>query len=176
LADDPLLTVRDWPPAGQPDPPWPDVQPLRVVLDSRLRLPPDSRLATSASPERPVLVLCAEAAPEARAAALAAAGVEIVRLPASDFGVELAAAVGELARREVSGVLVEPGPTLAAALLAAGLADRWTAFVAADADVGADALALYAPAGPVRLPALEDVMVSRHGRDVALTGRPADRG
>ncbi|HET6363060.1 MAG TPA: bifunctional diaminohydroxyphosphoribosylaminopyrimidine deaminase/5-amino-6-(5-phosphoribosylamino)uracil reductase RibD, partial [Gemmatimonadota bacterium] len=66
LADDPLLTVRDWPPprdlAGDTDtPPWPPVQPLRVVLDSALRLPAGSRIAMSAS-EGPVLVLCAERA------------------------------------------------------------------------------------------------------------------
>ncbi|MGH7565708.1 MAG: bifunctional diaminohydroxyphosphoribosylaminopyrimidine deaminase/5-amino-6-(5-phosphoribosylamino)uracil reductase RibD, partial [Gemmatimonadota bacterium] len=54
LTDDPLLTVRDWPPVGGPprDPsplPWPEIQPLRVVLDSKLRLPVDSRLAGSAA-------------------------------------------------------------------------------------------------------------------------------
>jgi diaminohydroxyphosphoribosylaminopyrimidine deaminase/5-amino-6-(5-phosphoribosylamino)uracil reductase len=176
LADDPLLTVRDWPPPGEPGPAWPDVQPLRVVLDSRLRLPPASHLAASAGPDRPVLVLCAEAAPEEREAALAAAGVEVARLPASSAGVDLEAAIGELAARQVTGVLVEPGPTLAAALLGAGLADRWTAFLAPDADVADDALALYAPAGPVRLPPLADVEVARHGRDVAVTGRPRGPG
>lgn len=177
LADDPRLTVRDWPPAGGPaedpardDHPWPDVQPLRVVLDSRLRLPPGSRLA-STTDAAPTLVLCGLDAPAEREATLAGLGVDVARIGAAAGGLDLVAVLDELRRRELTGVLVEPGPTLAAAFLEAHLADRWTAFVAADADVADDAVPLYGPAGPLPALDLEDPRAVEHGADVEISGR-----
>lgn len=172
LADDPLLTVRDWPPEGGPrgDPsplPWPRVQPLRVVLDTRLRLPPVSRLARSAE-EGPVLVLCGENAPRAAEAALVDRGVEVERVAGAADGVDLAAAAAALAARGVTGALVEPGPTLARGLLAAGLADRWTLFVAPDWEPAADARPLLAD----RSLDLRDPVWERHGRDASVSGLP----
>ncbi|MFL5869936.1 MAG: bifunctional diaminohydroxyphosphoribosylaminopyrimidine deaminase/5-amino-6-(5-phosphoribosylamino)uracil reductase RibD, partial [Solirubrobacterales bacterium] len=70
LADDPRLTARD---VDEPEP----RQPVRVVFDSRARLPLDSALASSAR-EIPVLVVCADDAPADRVAALRDAGVEVL--------------------------------------------------------------------------------------------------
>ena len=115
LADDPALTVRDVPagttPAGQP---------LRVVLDSGLRLPAAARLLGQPGP---VLVLTAGGDPAHRGA-LEAAGVEVRVLPAAGDGVDPEAVLAELARREINEVLVESGPTLAGALLRRGLVDE----------------------------------------------------
>lgn len=174
LADDPTLTVRDWPPPGGPvddpvrdDRPWPDVQPLRVVLDTDLRLPPDSSLALSTEAAG-LLVLCGPDAPEDREAGLVDAGVDVVRIPAGRGGLDLGVAVDALGDRGVSGVLVEPGPTLARGFLEAGLVDRWTAFVAPDADVASDALPLYVDLPGFRL---DDVSAGLLG-DVVVSGRP----
>lgn len=112
LADDPLLTARDV------DPPV-ERQPLRIVFDHHARLPPGSRLAASAGPETPVLVVCAPGAEP-----VAAAGVET--LPAASP----AAALAELGRRRISALLLEGGATLATALLDAGLIDRMMVFTA----------------------------------------------
>lgn len=176
LADDPLLTVRDWPPPGGPadDPareahPWPDVQPLRIVLDSRLRLPPGSRLASSAG-EVGLLVACGEDASPGRVEALAERGVEVVRIGSGDAGLDLEGVLETLAGRRIAGVLVEPGPTLAAAFLKAGRVDRWTAVIAPDSDVAGDAVALYGPAGPLPPFGLTDLDVAVHGRDVEVSG------
>lgn len=175
LADDPALTVRDWPPPGGPaddpardDRPWAEVQPLRVVLDTGLRLPLDSNLASTVETAG-LLVLGGPEAPAEREAALAAAGAEVARIPAADGGLDLAAAADLLGERGITGVLVEPGPTLARAFLEAGLADRWTALVAPDADVAPDARALYADLPAFRL---EDVRTALHGGDVEVSGRP----
>lgn len=177
LVDDPLLTVRDWPPPGGPtddpardDHPWPDLHPLRIVLDSRLRLPPDSRLASSTGASG-VVVACGEEAPVEREEALAEQGVEVLRIGSIGAGLDLHAVLGELARRDLVGVLVEPGPTLAAAFLEAGLADRWTAFVTPDADVALDAVPLYGPQGPLPAFDLEGPTATRHGEDLEITGR-----
>jgi diaminohydroxyphosphoribosylaminopyrimidine deaminase/5-amino-6-(5-phosphoribosylamino)uracil reductase len=174
LADDPLLTARDWPPEGGPpdDPssvPWPRIRPLRVILDSRLRLPPDSRLAKSAA-ESPVLVLCGMDAPPERVAALLARGVEVERVPAGAGGLDLAAVADLLAARGATGALVEPGPTLARALVAAGFADRWTLFLSPDWEAGPGALPLWPEDGPAAPVRLRDPVWETHGPDVSVSG------
>jgi diaminohydroxyphosphoribosylaminopyrimidine deaminase/5-amino-6-(5-phosphoribosylamino)uracil reductase len=110
LSDDPSLTVRELDTPSQP---------LRVVVDSRWRTPPDAR--TLALPGQ---VLVAGLAEIEAPAPLAAAGAELLPLPASGRQVDLNALLGELAAREVNEVQVEAGPTLAGALLAARLVDE----------------------------------------------------
>jgi diaminohydroxyphosphoribosylaminopyrimidine deaminase/5-amino-6-(5-phosphoribosylamino)uracil reductase len=183
LADDPLLTVRDWPPAEEPDPaelaggesapespgaPWPPVQPLRVVLDSGLRLPPGSKLAATAA-DSPVLVLAAADAPPDREEALVDRGVLVERVAVGEKGLELPAVADALAARGVTGALVEPGPRLAAGLLEAGLADRWTVFVAPLWETAADAPPLLGADRPAL--ALRDATWERHGADASVSGR-----
>lgn len=114
LADDPELTVRTDPP--------PPRQPARCVLDSRLRLSPTSRLATTTAMS-PVLVVTAPDAPAAEADALAARGVEIVRVRREACGVDLAAALAALAQRGLTNIFLEGGGTVAASALAGGHVD-----------------------------------------------------
>lgn len=123
LADDPRLDLRlgEAQTLGR--------QPLRVVLDSGLRLPPAARVL---SPPGRALLCTAQAAMEATAAvqALQAAGAELETLPMGPAGLELSALMDRLARRECNEVLVEAGPALAGAFVAAGLADRLVVYLA----------------------------------------------
>jgi diaminohydroxyphosphoribosylaminopyrimidine deaminase / 5-amino-6-(5-phosphoribosylamino)uracil reductase len=97
--------------------------PLRVVLDPRLRGSPDSRLATTAR-EVPVLVFYdPRRADPQRAAAFHDRGVELVALE-QDVSMPLASVLFNLHGRNVTHVLVEPGPHLASAFLATPLSDR----------------------------------------------------
>lgn len=117
LADDPALTVRAF-----------DIgrQPLRVVLDSRLRMPPSAQLL-----HQPGRTLLATARDDpSRAEALTAAGAEIVRLPGADGRIDLRRLLPFLAKFEVNEVLVEAGARLAGAFLAAGLADELVVYLA----------------------------------------------
>lgn len=139
LADDPDLTVRGLGPLPRP--------PVRVVLDSRLRLPPGGRLASSAGAV-PVWVLHAEGA--AVPAALAATQVRLLPCPADAAGrVDIAAALARLGNEGLTRVLCEGGAGLAAALLAAGEAGEIVAFTAGHA-FGAEGLPAVAalPAPP----------------------------
>ncbi|MFU8839111.1 MAG: bifunctional diaminohydroxyphosphoribosylaminopyrimidine deaminase/5-amino-6-(5-phosphoribosylamino)uracil reductase RibD [Nitriliruptoraceae bacterium] len=118
LADDPHLDVRAVPlgPDGH--------QPRPVVLDAQLRTP-----ATAVVVRRGALVVTTEVADDptrARAARLLSAGAELVVVPAGPDGrgVHLPSALAALADRGLVSLLAEPGPTLAAALLEAGLVDR----------------------------------------------------
>ena len=171
LADDPLLTVREWPPADHPDRDvaWPDVQPIRIVLDSGLRTPLDSRLAKSAA-ETPVWIFCSQSADTSRRQALAAQGVDVIPIVSSDEGVDLDAVADTLASRHVTGVLVEPGPTLATALVGAGLVDRWTMFLAPDWVATKGALPLLLSDPPHNGFRLTRTEWRLHGRDAAVTG------
>lgn len=123
LADDPRLDLRldEALTLGR--------QPLRVVLDSELRLPSSARVLT---PPGRALVCTARAALEAGAAvqALQGAGAELEALPMGPAGLELEALMDLLVRRECNEVLVEAGPALAGACVAAGLADRLVVYLA----------------------------------------------
>jgi diaminohydroxyphosphoribosylaminopyrimidine deaminase/5-amino-6-(5-phosphoribosylamino)uracil reductase len=124
LADDPRLTVRDT--AALPN----GRMPVRVVFDSRLRLPLNSRLAQTAR-EVATWVLTGGDAPEDAEQALVDAGCSVVRVPNSAEGrVDVTAALRLLASQGVVSVLVEGGAELAGSLLATRLADELHAFIA----------------------------------------------
>jgi diaminohydroxyphosphoribosylaminopyrimidine deaminase/5-amino-6-(5-phosphoribosylamino)uracil reductase len=112
LADDPELMCRL--------PGLEQGSPVRIVLDGRLRLPANSRLVRTAR-EVPTWVITGSADPS-RADALAACGIEIIRLPGADQTARPALAA--LAERGITRLLVEGGATLAGSLLRAGLVDR----------------------------------------------------
>ena len=113
LADDPLMTVRL---------PGVEAKPLRVVLDSRMLLPLASRLVRTAR-DAPVLVLTAEC--DALVPHAGFENVEIAAVPCGPDGrLDLSAALGLLAGRGITRIFSEGGPTVAEALISAGLADE----------------------------------------------------
>jgi diaminohydroxyphosphoribosylaminopyrimidine deaminase/5-amino-6-(5-phosphoribosylamino)uracil reductase len=168
LADDPELTVRD---AIGSDP-------ARVVFDSQLRLPTDSKLARSAHTTR-TLVLCTQHAPEARARALAACGVEVVRVPSAVAGpapaqLELRPALASLAQLQLGAILIEGGAGIAGALLREALADELHAFIAPIL-LGPEGRACIVgwpgPDAPASAPRLIDPAIEPCDRDVYVHGR-----
>ena len=117
LADDPLLTCR-----------LPGMHsPVRVVLDSALRLPVGSKLVASAR-EVPLWVLTAATAAGDRGRTLREQGAEVLRAPAANGRLDLAAVLKILAGRSITRLMVEAGPILAAALLGANLVDEAALF------------------------------------------------
>lgn len=130
-ADDPMLDVRDF---------GADIsQPVRVIADGSLSLPPGGRLATTAR-KVPVRALHRSDAPADRRTALQKIGVVTVETPADAAGLlDLTAALTGLAEAGITRVLCEGGGRLAAGLLTAGLADEVVVFTAGRA-IGADGL------------------------------------
>ncbi len=117
LADDPRLDVRLVPTPKQP---------LRVVLDSHWRMPPRARLL--APPGAVLVVGCGPAG--ASGDALRQAGAELLELPATAGGVDLALLLRQLAARGVNELHVEAGARLSGALLAGGWVDEWLLYLA----------------------------------------------
>ncbi|TAN49502.1 MAG: bifunctional diaminohydroxyphosphoribosylaminopyrimidine deaminase/5-amino-6-(5-phosphoribosylamino)uracil reductase RibD [Methylococcaceae bacterium] len=119
LADDPAMTAR-----------LEDeevLQPLRVVLDSRLRTPVTARLA---HPPGHALIICGHE-DAARRQALEQAGFSVLCLPLGDDGrLDLAAVLDALGRRDINEVMLEAGPTLNGAWLQAALVDEWVVYMA----------------------------------------------
>ncbi len=130
LSDDPLLTCRL--PGMAKD------LPVRVIADSMLRLPLNSRLVQSAY-DVPVWVLAGAAAPQEAEFKLLASGVEVLRSPASADPLDLKDALELLTAKGVTRLMVEGGPTLAAAFLAADLVDKAVLFHSAKV-VGPDGI------------------------------------
>ena len=130
LADDPLLTCRL--------PGMAASSPVRIVLDSRLRLPLGSRLVRSAR-EVPLWVVAGTEAARDAEKALTTEGVTVVRAADANGRLDLAAALKLIAARGVTRLMVEGGPTLAAALLAADLIDEAVLFHSPKV-VGADGI------------------------------------
>lgn len=136
MADDPLLTCR-----------LPGMQkrsPVRVILDTELRLPLPSQLVGTAA-ETLVWVIAGENAPAAREQALVDQGVEILRVPMVEPGkLDLMAALKALAGRGITRLMVEGGPTVAAAFLQAGLVDE-AAIFRAQKTIGTDGIDALPP-------------------------------
>jgi diaminohydroxyphosphoribosylaminopyrimidine deaminase/5-amino-6-(5-phosphoribosylamino)uracil reductase len=121
LADDPLLTARD---VDTDD----ARQPARVVFDSGAALPLESKLVASIA-EAPLYVIAEAGRGDERAAALRAAGAEVVAV-AGARPARVAGALDELGRRGITSLLLEGGPTLAGAFLDAGEIDQLRLFIA----------------------------------------------
>lgn len=164
LHDDPRLTARG---AGRS-------QPLRVVLDSELRLPLGSRLLATKEAAGQVMVFgCAERAPAARRRELEAKGALVVLTSADrNHQVALAEALDALAAHGVKRLLVEGGAKVLTSFLRAGLAQR--------AEVEIAPIWLGAPATPGlcelgveklgQALRLEAVDVGRLGQNVLVRG------
>ncbi|MCJ2070176.1 bifunctional diaminohydroxyphosphoribosylaminopyrimidine deaminase/5-amino-6-(5-phosphoribosylamino)uracil reductase RibD [Methylobacterium sp. J-030] len=117
-ADDPSLTVRLPGLSGR--------SPLRIVLDTHLRLSPASVLARTAR-DTPTLVLTTRSAPAHARRALEALGVEAATVPADAAGgIDLPAALAYLGSRGLTRLCSEGGPRLADALARADLIDTCT--------------------------------------------------
>ncbi|MDG9792378.1 bifunctional diaminohydroxyphosphoribosylaminopyrimidine deaminase/5-amino-6-(5-phosphoribosylamino)uracil reductase RibD [Brucella anthropi] len=119
LADDPVLNCRL--------PGLEQRSPVRVVLDSGLRLPLSSKLVQTADAQ-PLWVACGEEALPERRYELQAAGCRILATEAYDCRIALPELMDDLAAQGISSVLVEGGAGVAKSFLDEGLVDRLAIF------------------------------------------------
>ena len=158
LADDPLLTDRSGSPRRK--------RLLRVVLDSKLRLSPESRIVNTADDDLLVFTTLPLNSPKARK--LQNAGVELVRAKTRNGRIDLPAVLAELGRREILSVLLEAGPALNGAALAAGVVHKLFLFYAPKIAGGKAVPFAHAP--KLLLPPLQYQNVKQFGPDFAVEG------
>ena len=171
LADDPQLTARqsDGAPRSR--------QPLRVVLDSHCRTPPEARMLGEPGT---TLIAASTEADSARVDRLRAAGAEALQLPPEGSGrVAMEPLLSELGRRDVVSLLVEGGGITLGALFDTGLVDKVYVFIApviiggngAASPVEGQGAAVMAAAWPVAQTSLRQI-----GPDWLITGYPEREG
>ncbi len=162
LADDPLLTDRTGAARRR--------KLLRVILDSRLRLPLKSRLVKSADDD--VLVFTTQSPTSPKARTLAKAGDEIVRTRNRRGHVCLDTVMTELGHREILHVLVEAGASVNGALVAAGVVDKLVLFYAPKlmGTGGVPFARIPAAQWFSKSPALQDVAVTECKPDFVVQG------
>jgi diaminohydroxyphosphoribosylaminopyrimidine deaminase/5-amino-6-(5-phosphoribosylamino)uracil reductase len=152
-------------------------QPLRIIVDSRLRTPPACqavRIAEANPLQNPLLLATTESASLEREANLRRAGVEVLRLPQNaEAQVDLCALFQVLAEQQIISVFSEGGGTLNAALLEAGLAQKVLFFIAPKLLGGRDAptpLEGHGASHMAEAVALERTRGRRFGEDFAIEG------
>ncbi len=174
LADDAQLTAR-LPNLALPR------QPMRIIVDSNLRTPPDCRAVrmikehdVEVNVPAPLLIATTARADGEREQVLRQAGAEVVRLPAMNDGrVNLTALMKLLAERQIISVLVEGGGELNASLLEARLAHKMLCFVAPKLIGGRDAPTPLEGMGIAQMAdaiLLDKLKVRRFGADIAVEG------
>jgi diaminohydroxyphosphoribosylaminopyrimidine deaminase / 5-amino-6-(5-phosphoribosylamino)uracil reductase len=117
LADDPLLTDRSGQPRRRPL--------LRIVMDSHLRIPLTAKILSEVNGD--LIIWCSAAADTAKRKSLDDLGVEIYVAGATEGKVRepaLHAVLQELARREITSVMIEAGAALNGAAIEAGIVDK----------------------------------------------------
>lgn len=170
LADNPLLTVRL---------PGESKKPLRVIMDSSLRLPENSRLVQTAR-DAPVIVAAVPGKyRKEKRMLLEDKGVEVFDVPGADGMVNIEGVLEELGRREVTALLLEGGGTLNASALQAGMVDKFVFFLAPLIVGGRDAPGAFGGIGCETLDGalrLADLRIEKVGADLMVTGYPVGRG
>ena len=166
VVDNPQLTAR---PGGSTEGVH---QPLRVVLDSRGRTPPDAHVLEGSNAP---LIATTDASSAEWRASMRAAGAEVLVLPADDGHVDLEALLRELGGRGMLTVLFEGGGVVLGSLFDRRLVDRVTAVIAPIIVGAAGAPSAVAGRGAWRMadaPRLRDIEVTRLGEDVLFEGVP----
>jgi diaminohydroxyphosphoribosylaminopyrimidine deaminase/5-amino-6-(5-phosphoribosylamino)uracil reductase len=162
--DDPLLTDRSGRPRRRPL--------LRVVLDSRLRLPLESRLAKTAQDD--VLVFCSFAE-EKKKKKLLKLGMRVQQLPAatSDGHPDMAGVVGFLGQMEIASLMIEGGTMVNGAALASGIVDKVFLYYAPRILAGAASVPFAGGTGFACIsdaPYVKSIRLHRFGDDFAVEG------
>jgi diaminohydroxyphosphoribosylaminopyrimidine deaminase/5-amino-6-(5-phosphoribosylamino)uracil reductase len=168
LSDNPLLTDRSGRPRRRPL--------LRVILDSRLRLPLDSRLVQSVAANRKndVLVFCASA-DEQKKAQLEELGIRVETIPAVEprGRPDLPAILRRLGQLEITSVMIEGGATVNWTALASNVVDKVFLYYAPRILAGSGSIPFAAGAGFLHLSEaaqVKHIHLHRFGEDFAVEG------
>ena len=165
LEDDPRLTARDESGATL------ERQPLRVVVDSRMRTPSSARML-----DEPGDTLIAST--HAFSAMGPSAADKLLFPLDSDGRVPMGSLLAALGQRDVVSILVEGGGQILGSLFDEGLVDEVMAFIAPMVIGGQEAPSAVAGTGPLTLAdatRLRDVRVEQCGHDILVIGRPESR-
>jgi diaminohydroxyphosphoribosylaminopyrimidine deaminase/5-amino-6-(5-phosphoribosylamino)uracil reductase len=168
LEDNPSLTVRGIPGS---------INPLRVILDSRLRTPVTSKVL---GPEAPTLIATTDRASQRKMEQVKKRGAILEVFPADEHGrVPLGALMKRLGNREVQHLLIEGGSRLYTTAIEEGAVDKFQLLIAPVLLGGTRSPSLFGGQGcerPDLGTAMEILSVGRSGQDIFVEGRPVPPG
>jgi diaminohydroxyphosphoribosylaminopyrimidine deaminase/5-amino-6-(5-phosphoribosylamino)uracil reductase len=164
LADDPELSARL---------PVPALQPLRIIVDSQLRVPLSAKVLQRQD-TNPTVILTTEQAEADKRRKLEAWGIRVISCGAGPR-VDLPSAMSKLGELEIGSILLEGGGTLNGAMLERKLIDKMVLFFAPKIIGGRQAPSSFDFAGFERMQdavQLKKLKVEQFGEDVCLIGYP----
>jgi diaminohydroxyphosphoribosylaminopyrimidine deaminase/5-amino-6-(5-phosphoribosylamino)uracil reductase len=162
LKDDPSLTARL--PGGR--------DPIRVIVDSGLRIPMNAKVLREDSPARTIIATLANA-PKKKKSMLEAAGAQVLTVKSDHGRVDLRDLMRKLGKMDVISVLIEGGAEINASALKAGIVDKVALFIAPTLMTGRDSLCSIGGTSPVKLAhslKLRDVTTRFVGGDLMVEG------
>jgi len=165
-ADDPLLNTRLGKGKGR--------DPVRVVVDTHLRIPENARVLGHAEGGETIIAV-GEDVPSRRLKRIEQKGVSFLRCPKKEGRIDLGALMDRLGKRSITSLLLEGGATLMGAMIRERLVDKFCIFKAPKLLGASDGRPMALGPGPGRMDqsiALKDVQVRRFGEDLLITGYP----
>ena len=163
LRDDPLLTCR----SGKK----PHRQPIRIIVDSKLRLPSQMKVFSNHSP---VIIAAVTDSPKRKVEAFEKKGVRILTIREKSGKVDLRALMKRLAKEfGITNLMIEGGGELAASALNEGLVDKCLFFISPSIIGGRDAITPVEGEGIASMSKairLKDVRLKRFGEDILVEG------
>lgn len=161
LADDPMLTCRL---EGKRNP-------VRIVLDTRLRIPMESKLVNSITETTPLIVVCGRDADAGKKKLLEERGAEVICVNTQEGSVSIPEALKELGKRKIAAILVEGGGNVNASFVKAGKVNSVYTYVGAKIFGGAGK---YTPVTGEGIREVEEALLLQHpqvsvyGEDVLI--------
>jgi diaminohydroxyphosphoribosylaminopyrimidine deaminase/5-amino-6-(5-phosphoribosylamino)uracil reductase len=165
IADDPQLTVRDYAGAHKKNP-------VRIIVDSRLRMPLRSRLLKTAGEIKTIIATTRQASKN-KILKLAQPGAEVLIVSSRNKRVDLKCLMKHLASQGIASVLIEGGSELSAAALEDGIVDKVLFFYAPKIIGGVHARTMVGGAGVAKISdaiTLSDVRYKKLGTDILVQG------
>jgi diaminohydroxyphosphoribosylaminopyrimidine deaminase/5-amino-6-(5-phosphoribosylamino)uracil reductase len=166
ISDDPLLTARLGHGRGR--------DPLRIVVDTHLRIPTKARLLNHDSSAE-TLVVAGSGIFSEELKQIRKPGVSVITCPLKSGRIDLEALMGILGRRSVTSLLVEGGASIIGSMLRQKLVDKFFIFKAPKILGGEDGIPMAAGRGPDKMDQclnLKDLEVKRFGEDILVTAYP----
>ncbi|MFE4241127.1 bifunctional diaminohydroxyphosphoribosylaminopyrimidine deaminase/5-amino-6-(5-phosphoribosylamino)uracil reductase RibD [Peribacillus butanolivorans] len=165
LADNPSLTTR-LPEGGGKNP-------IRIILDSELRVPLDANIVQVSDAK--TVIVTQENASVDKIAALSEKGIEFIIVPKTDAGLDLRILMEELYKKGITDILLEGGSEVNASFLRAGLIDKYLIYVAPKLLGGRNSLTPFSGINVDTMDEAMDVSISSvdmSGEDICIIAYP----
>ena len=162
IADDPQLTCRIN--GGR--------NPIRIIVDTNLRVPLNAKVLDTSTGR--TIIATSESSSEEKIEILKKKGVEILKLPTKDEGIDLEKLMIALGKLDIDGILLEGGGTLAYSALEAGIVHKVRLYIAPKIIGGREAKTVIEGAGCKGLKdafLLKDITLDRIDEDIVVEGR-----